>query len=109
VCRWELTTSHSDEKIECTICKDEFAAGVSATQLPCSHLYHRECIGEWLKKVCPAHIAWRCALTRPLQHNSCPVCRFELPTDDPDYDQARAARAQQRPPPPPPPPAGPSS
>lgn len=58
--------------IECTVCKDEFNIGDEGVSMPCSHLFHRECITPWLKA-----------------HNSCPTCRFELPTDDADYEQRR--------------------
>lgn len=48
----------------CPVCKDEFSAGNIATQLPCSHKYHTNCILTWL------HVK-----------NTCPVCRHELPAD----------------------------
>ncbi|XP_055315720.1 E3 ubiquitin-protein ligase RNF181 [Sitodiplosis mosellana] len=51
--------------------------------MPCSrsHAFHSECILPWLEKT-----------------NSCPLCRHELKTDDPDYERQRAerARAKQR-------------
>eukprot|EP00252_Welwitschia_mirabilis_P007874 TRINITY_DN19583_c0_g1_i1.p1 TRINITY_DN19583_c0_g1~~TRINITY_DN19583_c0_g1_i1.p1 ORF type:complete len:544 (-),score=98.48 TRINITY_DN19583_c0_g1_i1:438-2069(-) len=56
----------------CAICKDSVAIGLSAKQLPCLHMYHPDCILPWL-------------CTR----NSCPICRFELPTDDPDYEEQK--------------------
>ncbi|MCO5611403.1 hypothetical protein L7F22_065656 [Adiantum nelumboides] len=65
---------HTDSA-QCAICKDEFELCLQVTQMPCKHLYHASCILPWLA-----------------QHNSCPVCRFELPTDDPDYEQLRTRR-----------------
>ncbi|KAH7294467.1 hypothetical protein KP509_27G002200 [Ceratopteris richardii] len=58
---------------QCAVCKDEFELCTEVKQMPCKHLYHSNCILPWLE-----------------QHNSCPVCRYELPTDDPDYEQSCA-------------------
>ncbi|GMH21888.1 hypothetical protein Nepgr_023731 [Nepenthes gracilis] len=60
----------------CAVCKDEIDIGELAKQLPCSHRYHGNCILPWLG-----------------MRNTCPVCRFELPTDDPDYERWRIQRA----------------
>lgn len=61
------------EAAQCAVCKDEFELCSEVKQMPCKHMYHPDCILPWLE-----------------QHNSCPVCRYELPTDDPDYEQTRA-------------------
>jgi hypothetical protein len=53
----------------CSVCKDEFENSQIALNLPCKHFFHDECIQPWLK-----------------ERNSCPTCRHELPTDDPDYE-----------------------
>ncbi|XP_050224613.1 uncharacterized protein LOC126674240 [Mercurialis annua] len=59
----------------CAVCKDEINVGEEAKQLPCTHHYHGECILPWLGI-----------------RNTCPVCRFELPTDDADYERRKAAQ-----------------
>uniref|UniRef100_A0A0C9S7X5 RING-type E3 ubiquitin transferase n=1 Tax=Wollemia nobilis TaxID=56998 RepID=A0A0C9S7X5_9CONI len=56
----------------CPICKEAVCIGEAMKQLPCLHHYHGECILPWLRS-----------------RNSCPVCRFELPTDDPEYEEQR--------------------
>ncbi|KAE8732837.1 E3 ubiquitin-protein ligase RING1-like [Hibiscus syriacus] len=55
---------------QCAVCMDEFEEGTDAKQMPCNHLYHKDCILPWLE-----------------MHNSFPVCRHELPTDDPAYER----------------------
>ncbi|XP_047311158.1 E3 ubiquitin ligase BIG BROTHER-related-like [Impatiens glandulifera] len=59
----------------CAVCKDDINIGMEAKQLPCSHRYHSECIIPWLDI-----------------RNTCPVCRHELPTDDPDYEHRKMQR-----------------
>lgn len=67
------------DSAQCAVCMDAFEVGAVAKQMPCMHIYHPDCILPWLEL-----------------HNSCPVCRYELPTDDPDYE----TRMRGAPPPP---------
>ncbi|MCO5570295.1 hypothetical protein L7F22_024013 [Adiantum nelumboides] len=63
----------------CAVCKDVMTFNESAKQLPCLHLYHTGCILPWLD-----------------ERNSCPVCRYELPTDDPDYKEQKRRTIMQQ-------------
>ncbi|XP_021731162.1 uncharacterized protein LOC110698064 [Chenopodium quinoa] len=65
-----------NEKALCAVCKDQIEVGEEGKQLPCSHRFHGDCILPWLGI-----------------RNTCPLCRYELPTDDPDYEQRRVRRA----------------
>ncbi|KQK20096.1 E3 ubiquitin-protein ligase RING1-like [Brachypodium distachyon] len=64
------TMMAADGGAQCAVCMDDFELGASAKQLPCKHVFHKDCILPWLDL-----------------HSSCPVCRHELPTDEPDHDR----------------------
>lgn len=55
---------------ECVICLEEQRLGGKVTKLPCNHIFCNPCVSSWLER-----------------NNSCPVCRFELPTGITDYDK----------------------
>ena len=56
----------------CAVCKDEFIIGEECILMPCEHHFHENCLVPWLK-----------------ERNSCPVCRYELPTDDKDFEEMK--------------------
>jgi len=58
--------------LECSVCKENLAIGDVVIDLPCKHKDHQDCILPWLTK-----------------HNNCPVCRYELLTDDVDYENRK--------------------
>ena len=53
------TGEHSGKN--CTICLEDFSIGDHIRILPCNHIYHKDCIDEWIMK-----------------ENNCPICRKEV-------------------------------
>ncbi|KAL0446267.1 UNVERIFIED_CONTAM: E3 ubiquitin-protein ligase [Sesamum latifolium] len=49
----------------CSICLEGFSDGGRGTRLPCSHMFHENCIVRWLR-----------------ENHVCPLCRYELPIDE---------------------------
>jgi len=56
----------------CMICNENYKLGEEAKLMPCKHYYHHDCILKWLEL-----------------HNTCPLCRHELPTLDLDYEEQK--------------------
>jgi hypothetical protein len=58
---------------DCVVCCETFGVSQTVIQLPaCGHIFHEQCALVWLHK-----------------QNTCPYCRRELPTDDPEYERER--------------------
>lgn len=60
---------------DCVICLEPLVLGEQANRIPCGHLFHEHCIKDWLRT-----------------SNQCPVCRYELATDDARYEHERQSR-----------------
>ncbi|KAH7445623.1 hypothetical protein KP509_01G018200 [Ceratopteris richardii] len=59
-------------EVECAVCKEQLTIGVKMQEMPCKHFFHPDCLKPWLD-----------------EHNSCPICRYELRTDDHDYESKK--------------------
>ncbi|CAL1533746.1 unnamed protein product [Lymnaea stagnalis] len=62
------TSSSADEGADgnnhqekCTICLSEFETGEDVRRLPCMHLFHSECVDQWLST-----------------NKNCPICRVDI-------------------------------
>ncbi len=53
--------------------------GGKGVRLPCGHCFHAPCVRPWLEKHC-----------------MCPVCRFEIPTSNSEYERFRKQRMKSR-------------
>jgi len=77
----KITEQDKVNDAKCPVCLKSFEEDESLMCLPCDHRFHSTCIEPWLSKT-----------------NSCPLCRFEMPTDDEDYEEFKRQkqRAKQR-------------
>ncbi|KAJ4875138.1 zinc finger (C3HC4-type RING finger) family protein [Raphanus sativus] len=63
--RVEISDRHVSAEANCAVCTEVFEAEeTEAREMPCKHVFHGDCITPWLSI-----------------RNSCPVCRFELPSE----------------------------
>ncbi|KAG6530423.1 hypothetical protein ZIOFF_012655 [Zingiber officinale] len=60
-----MPTVKITENMSCSICLDDFEIGTQAREMPCKHKFHGNCILPWLEL-----------------HSSCPVCRFQMPSEE---------------------------
>lgn len=63
-----LVTVVSEET--CAVCQEALPVGSKAKAMPCKHLFHDDCLIQWVEK-----------------NNSCPMCRYdELPSEKIHFD-----------------------
>lgn len=72
-------------KLQCSICMEDFVLLENVKKLHCDHRFHETCIKPWLK-----------------MHATCPVCRKKLTEDSSAAASGTSAPAQEAPPPLPP-------
>jgi E3 ubiquitin-protein ligase RNF115/126 len=67
-----------EEIVGCSVCLEDFNIGDEAREMPCKHCFHHDCIVPWLEI-----------------HSSCPVCRYEMPADEPKEEGISIGIAQR--------------
>ena len=55
------TITEKKEGNNCIICLSDLEIGDKVTSLPCLHIFHTDCIKNWLQN-----------------KNHCPICKFEI-------------------------------
>ncbi|KAG6788320.1 hypothetical protein POTOM_004384 [Populus tomentosa] len=60
----EVKIDRGSSNLECPVCLETISTGSEAKRMPCFHIYHGKCIVEWL-----------------MNSNTCPVCRYQMPTE----------------------------
>ena len=71
-CVLPVRVDASDEELVCPISAEVLKEGEWAARMPCGHYFGHGDLLEWLRV-----------------NNSCPVCRYELPTNDASYNRDR--------------------
>lgn len=63
----------------CPVCLEGLSVGTKAVKLPCLHLFHQTCLLPWLS-----------------ERNTCPLCRYELPSQTASDAAKRTTRHNHR-------------
>lgn len=62
----EVTPDDVAKNTQCSVCMEDFRVKEPVRKLPCSHLYHTDCIVPWLQ-----------------MHGTCPICRKTISVNSP--------------------------
>ncbi|KAI8129112.1 E3 ubiquitin-protein ligase RNF115 [Lucilia cuprina] len=62
-----ISAEEVERKLQCSVCWEDFKINEKVRKLPCSHLYHEDCIVPWLNL-----------------HGTCPICRKSLNGEEDD-------------------------
>ncbi len=54
----DFSASQTYTQEPCSVCMEDFVQGAKTTRLPCMHLFHTDCVTEWID-----------------ENHTCPVCR----------------------------------
>lgn len=73
----QISARHLNGEGKCSVCQEKFQLRAGARQMPCDHIFHPDCIVPWLER-----------------HNTCPVCRFQLPTGSPSRSRRNHSRSR---------------
>lgn len=71
------TVTVNEKSVQCSVCLDDFEVGNEVKEMPCKHMFHDKCIIPWLEL-----------------HSTCPVCRYELPSDETKLNQEREGNTE---------------
>lgn len=72
-------TAEVDDEEKCTICLEKLInTPGNPQQLPCKHIFHRQCIIPWISRV-----------------SNCPLCKADLPTDDSNYEEFKRQKKRK--------------
>ena len=75
--RFEFSSKSPSE--DCSICASGLEQGEFCARLACQHTFHSMCISKWFGR-----------------SNQCPLCRYEVETDDPAYEVDRLRRMDEK-------------
>lgn len=70
----EISEEQVSKNLQCSVCMEDFVLKESVRQLPCSHIYHNDCIIPWLE-----------------MHGTCPICRKVFGNSSTSQAEASAA------------------
>lgn len=57
------SSTEEDDSEKCTICLSQFEVENDVRRLPCMHLFHMDCVDQWL-----------------VTNKHCPICRVDIET-----------------------------